>query len=108
MASITLSPETEAIVKEYAEKRGITLTESGNRLVHSGHKRLVAIHKYADANKPAKKPRAKKEKAAKPAKAPKAKGPLARKMESKAKAPRVRKAKAKIAAVPDAAPESIQ
>jgi hypothetical protein len=102
MASITLNETMEKVVKAYAERKEIGLTEAANLLIGSGDKRLRAINKYAQEQKakaPAKPKKVKgKVKAAKAPRAAKAKGPLARKQASKAKPPRIRKAKNSLAA----------
>jgi hypothetical protein len=66
MATYEISPEMNAIVKGYAEQRGITPTEALSRMVKTAHGRAVTVAKY-DGRKP-------------PRKVAAARGPLARKI----------------------------
>jgi hypothetical protein len=73
MATITVSPETNTNLKQYAQEKGCTVDEAADKLIDTAVGRLSAVRKYAkkiakgEDAKPAKK------------KAAKAKGPIARK-----------------------------
>lgn len=85
MATITVTPETNANLKQYASEKGITTDEAADRLIDTAVGRLSAIRKYAKKiakggeEKPTKAAKAKPVKAAPaakakaPKKAPKAK-----------------------------------
>jgi hypothetical protein len=74
MAKYEVSPEVNAAVKQYAEKKGISGDEAVEKLITTAVGRLNAVTTYAKKKagetKPAKKA---------PAKKAKAKGPIARK-----------------------------
>ncbi len=84
MATYNVQPETNSIIKEYAEQIGVTAEEALDKLIQTANSRRQALAKYAKKNPP-------KAKAPKAKKAAKAKGPLARKAKApakKAKAPK--------------------
>lgn len=91
MATYDVSPELNKIIKEYAERLGISTDEAHARLIKTAHSRKASLTKYANKNRKAA-PKAKKAPKAK------AKGALARKQATaKPKAKKVKAAKPRIA-----------
>ncbi len=81
MATYTVKPETNAIIKEYAEQVGVKAEEALDKLILTANSRRQALAKYAKKNPPK-------------AKAPKAKAAPKGTSLAKKKAPKAKKAKA--------------
>lgn len=74
MATITVSPETNANLKQYAQEKGIDVNEAADKLIDTAVGRLSAVRKYAKKiSKEGKPAKAKAAPKAKAKKAPKAK-----------------------------------
>ncbi len=79
MATYTVKPETNAIIKEYAEQVGVKAEEALDKLILTANSRRQALAKYAKKNPPK-------------AKAPKAKAPKGTSLAKKKAAPKKAKA----------------
>jgi hypothetical protein len=81
MANIQVAPDTNTILKQYAQEKGCTTDEAADRLITTAIGRLTAVRKYS-------------KKIAKVAKPKKAKAPKAAKKARKAKAAKPAEAQA--------------
>lgn len=73
MANIEVCPETNAILKQYAQEKGCNVNEAAEKLIDTAAGRLSAVRKYAQKIAKEAKPKVTKAKKTKKAKAAPAK-----------------------------------